>query len=348
MNLMPLDKLGPNELSPGVVQLGLYLPWVSDANGNKLSVMVITEQDQLLQKSQPREFPMQHSTDPTYGDYWTVQITIQPPNPAVPNSTWGSQGTYPLYWYKLYSPLLAEPLDMIGDPFAREFGIGEASAFTLGFQPITWSAGEANWKTPALQDLVVYELHLDEFGSGVDGTISRLPYLADLGVNCIEIMPVTNIDHRLDWGYQPLGHFGVAERFGNQLDFQKLVDAAHGLGLAVILDMVYGHTDEIFTYQRVYDSLRYNQNPVMGAFAQTMGFGASTNFNQTFTQDFFYSVNQYWLDKYHVDGFRYDCVPEYYDGGTGKGDPTWPTALSSWPSKTSPCNIGGGSTGRES
>jgi len=98
----------------------------------------------------------------------------------------------------------------------------------------------------------MYELMIDEFGIDIDGTIERLDYLADLGVNCIELMPISNVALTVDWGYLPIGYFGVDERFGNRKDFQKFIDAAHQKNIAVILDAVYGHTSDSFPYSYVY------------------------------------------------------------------------------------------------
>ena len=99
---------------------------------------------------------------------------------------------------------------------------------------------------------------------------------------------------------------------------QKFIDAAHQRGIAVILDVVYGHASDLFAYSYLYDRLRYNENPFMGPFAKDY-FGRSTDFNRDLTQDFFFTVNHHWLDVYHVDGFRYDCVPNYWDGPLGRG-----------------------------
>ncbi|HEX9047214.1 MAG TPA: alpha-amylase family glycosyl hydrolase, partial [Verrucomicrobiae bacterium] len=101
-------------------------------------------------------------------------------------------------------------------------------------------------------------------------------------------------------------------------DFQQFVDAAHQRGVAVMLDSVYGHTSEDFTYCDLYRRLKYQANPFLGAFAKDY-FGQSTDFALQFTQDFFYTVNQFWLEHFHVDGFRYDCVPNYWDGPLGVG-----------------------------
>ncbi len=317
MKLLPLDKLGTHETSPGVVDFGLFLPWVSANDGNRLWVKVIHEKDQFLQDIQPVMFELSHSIDPDYGDYWSTRINIDPNAKPRPNSAWGSPGKY-VYRYVLQNPNTPGLIDWIIDPFAREFGVGKLSAFTLGYEDYQWSNDENIWKTPALDDLIMYELMITEFGGDIDGTIARLDYIADLGINCIEVMPVSNVANTVDWGFLPIGYFGVDERFGKRRDLQQLIDAAHRRGIAVILDSVYGHTSESFPYCYVYQKLSYHENPFMGPFAKDY-FGESTDFNRAFTSDFFYTVNCHWLDCYHVDGFRYDCVPNYWDGPLGHG-----------------------------
>lgn len=317
MKLLPLDRLGARESAGGTVDFGLFLPWVSAADGNRLWVKVIHEQDQFLQDIPPLLFELAHSSDPDYGDYWSVQVNILQQPKTHPASAWGTPGRY-VYRYCLEKPGLAGPIDWIIDPFAREFGVGKLSAFTLGYQPYAWSGNENAWKTPSLADLVLYELMITEFGGDIDGTIAKLDYLADLGVNGIEVMPLSNVSNTVDWGFLPIGYFGVDERFGQRRDLQRLIDAAHQRGIAVIVDSVYGHTSDNFPYCYLYRQLGYVENPVMGPFAKDY-FGESTDFRRAFTQDFFYTVNRHWLDCYHVDGFRYDCVPNYWDGPLGQG-----------------------------
>lgn len=317
MDIMPLHKLGPKEKPGHTVEFGLYLPWVSSQQGNRLQVKIIHEKDQFIQFIQPRVFDLQHSIDPDYGDYWSAEVVIDPGQRPHPKSAWGTTGRY-IYRFNLFNPDTGKPIDWIVDPFAREFGIGKLSAFTLGYEPYTWSAHESGWKTPALHDLVIYELMITEFGNDLEGAIAKLEYLRDLGINCLEIMPVTNVANEIDWGFLPIGYFGVDERFGKRRDMQRFIDEAHQRGIAVILDVVYGHTSGHFPYVYVYRALNYHENPVMGSFAKDY-FGESTDFNRKFTRDYFFTVNYHWLDCYHCDGFRYDCVPNYWDGATGQG-----------------------------
>ena len=318
LNLLPMGQLGAIETN-GTLTFGLWLPWVSAADGNRVAVKIIHETDQFLQNVPPREFPLSHAVRDPYGDFWSVTVPIAGTPPAVAGSAWGMPGRY-VYRYTIVSPNVGT-LDWIIDPFAREFGVGKLSAFTLGYQPYTWSAEEVDWRTPRLSDLVLYEINIGEFGGDLNRVGNVIAYLADLGVNAVEIMPLSNVGTSVDWGYLPIGYFGVDERFGKRSDFQALVDLCHQHGIAVIVDVVYGHTGVDFPYYDAYTRLRYRDNPFMGPFAKDYfsNFGKSTDFNRPLTRDYFYTVNHHWLDVYHVDGFRYDCVPNYWDGPLGVG-----------------------------
>ena len=108
----------------------------------------------------------------------------------------------------------------------------------------------------------------------------------------IEVMPLSNVAASVDWGYLPIGYFGVDERFGKRSDFQQMVDVAHQHGIAVIVDVVYGHTGVDFPYYDAYTRLRYRENPFMGPFAKDYfsNFGKSTDFNRQLTRDYFFTV----------------------------------------------------------
>jgi maltooligosyltrehalose trehalohydrolase len=318
MNLMPLGSLGAVETN-GAVTFGLWLPWVSATDGNAVSVKIIHEADQFLQGLPAREFGLTHSVRPPYGDFWSGTVPIAGTAPAVPGSAWGTAGRY-VYRFTIANPS-AGKLDWIVDPFAREFGVGKQSAVTLGYQPYVWSPAEDQWRTPALADLVLYEVNIAELGRDLDLARERIAYLADLGINAIEVMPLSNVGNSVDWGYLPIGYFGVDERFGKRSDFQQLVDICHQHGIAVIVDVVYGHTGVDFAYYDAYTRLQYRENPFMGPFAKDYfsNFGKSTDFTREITRDYFYTANHHWLEIYHVDGFRYDCVPNYWDGPLGVG-----------------------------
>ncbi len=76
MKQLPLDQLGPHEVSPGVVDFGILLPWISAANGNRLFVKIIHERDQFIQAIQPLAFELQHGINADYGDFWSVTVNF--------------------------------------------------------------------------------------------------------------------------------------------------------------------------------------------------------------------------------------------------------------------------------
>jgi maltooligosyltrehalose trehalohydrolase len=314
--LLAMHELGAIE-DNGLVRFGILLPWIAARDGFRLTVKVIHERDQFLQRVQPVELELRHAPHERYGDYWSGELRIAGQSGA--GTHWGEPGRY-VYRYCLTTPT-GQVLDWIVDPYAREFGVGKLAAFTLGYQPHVWSAGEASWRTPALSDLVLYEINLAEFGGSLERLDVLIHYLADLGVNCLELMPLSNVALNVDWGYLPIGYFGVDERFGQRKDLQRLVERAHAAGIAVIFDMVYGHSGVDFAYYDLYTRLGFRENPFMGAFAKDYfgDFGKSTDFHRQLTRDYFHTVNQHWLSVYHADGFRYDCVPNYWDGPEGVG-----------------------------
>lgn len=307
MNLMPMNLLGPRTQG-NQVSFGIFLPGIDPAAGYALDVRVIHEADQLLRAESPFVRAMARTrVDPLYGDYWTTVVDLAQPGSG---RSWGQPGTY-VYRYALTKPS-GEVIDWIIDPFAREFGVGRHAAFSVGYADPAWSAHEAGWRTPAARDLVMYEMNVMEFAGTLRDAETRLPYLADLGVNCLSLMPITNVTDAIDWGYTPIGYFGVDERFGNRASFRAFVDAAHRSGIAVLVDAIYGHAGSLFAYEYVYSRAGL-PNPVMGSFSKDM-FAPSVNWATRFAQDFFFTANVFWLEKFHVDGFRYDCVPNYWEG----------------------------------
>ncbi len=305
MPFMPMEKLGPAHAGTKV-SFGILLPGIHPSDGFRLKLRMIHDRDQFLQDEMPYNQFMEHSVDPTYGDYWSTTVDLTAPGSG---KRWGAPGRY-VYRYALHRGD-DDMLDWIIDPFAREFGVGRHAAWTYGYEPYVWSDGEAQWRTPRHHDLVMYELNIMEFAGSLSAAADRLDYLQDLGITCLSLMPVTNVVETLDWGYTPIGYFGVDERFGKRSDFQGFVDQAHQRGLAVLVDAIYGHTSPLFAYEYLY-SWAGVPNPMMGSFAADM-YGYSVDWTRAFAQDLFFTVNRKWLEDFHVDGFRYDCVPNYWE-----------------------------------
>jgi maltooligosyltrehalose trehalohydrolase len=103
--------------------------------------------------------------------------------------------------------------------------------------------GDAGWRGVAREDLVFYELHVGTFTEAgtLDAAAERLPDLAELGVTCVELMPVQPFPGARNWGYDGVAPYAVHEGYGGPAALQRFVDRAHGAGLAVCLDVVYNH-----------------------------------------------------------------------------------------------------------
>ena len=299
------------------VRFGLYLPGVRAADGFEVVVRIIHKDDRFDPAVPTRDVPLRWSAGHPF-DLWSVTTPIDP----APGTHFGAEGVY-LYRFQLFWSAAAGPRQLVTrwftDPFARATDIGRLSAFTLSRSagPFQWH--DAAHKTPELDDLVVYELQVEEFNDTFDGVADRLMYLRSLGVNCLELMPVMSAKLDFDWGYGPLHYFSPSDRLGGAEALKRLVDACHASGIAVILDVVYQHVDPIFPYALVYNDIAgipgapKPASPMIGSDGP---FGPQADFTKAFTQDYFLLANQMWLDEYHVDGFRYDEVTDLYEGPT--------------------------------
>ena len=119
-------------------------------------------------------------------------------------------------------------------------GVHRSSAV---FFPQSYRWSDAAWRGVAREDLVIYELHVGAFTpeGTFDALMPRLPQLAALGVTAIELMPVAQFPGDRNWGYDGVHPYAVQNSYGGPRALQRLVDAAHRHGLAVLLDVVYNH-----------------------------------------------------------------------------------------------------------
>ncbi|HYN93649.1 MAG TPA: alpha-amylase family glycosyl hydrolase [Pilimelia sp.] len=315
--LLPLDRLGAHQRGR-TLRFGLLLPGLTHAAGYRVQVSLLHERDQFRQDVPAVAARLRHAPDPELGDYWSVTVHLDRPVPQ-PGPAWGESGRY-VYSYRVRTPH-GDEIGAVSDPFARDFGTGLLSAVVVDEEPFAWSEAEAWWRVPPPDRLVMYELHAHEFAGDLSRVADRLDYLADLGVTCLQLMPLSNVQRHVDWGYIPQNYFGVDERFGGRRDLRRLVDQAHQRGIAVVLDAVYGHTSLLFPYAHLYGRLPDVPNPFVGDFGDNLfaDGAASPDYDLELTRNYFYTLNQYCLEEFHVDGFRYDCVPNYWDGPTGNG-----------------------------
>jgi len=302
------------------ITIGVYLPGIRAADGFDVVVRVIHRDDRFDPAIQPQDSPLVWNNGHPL-DLWSATVPVQP----IVGTHFGSEGLY-LYRFQLFFTPPGGQRQLVTrwftDPFARQTDVGLLSAVMLLRNPVPFAWTDAAYKTPELDDLIVYELEVEQFNDTFDGVIDRLTYLQSLGVNCLELMPVTSVKLDFDWGYGPLHYFSPSAHIGGPDGLRHLVDACHAVNMAVILDVVYQHVDPAFPYNLVYNDVNATpgapriSSPMIGASGL---FGPQADFSQVLTQEYFAASNQNWLDQYHVDGFRYDEVTDLYVSPTDTG-----------------------------
>ncbi|MFN2464517.1 MAG: malto-oligosyltrehalose trehalohydrolase [Candidatus Dormibacteria bacterium] len=166
------------------------------------------------------------------------------------------------------------------------------------------------WKGFHLADAVVYELHVGTFSpeGTFDGVVSRLPHLEDLGVNVIELLPVATFPGDRGWGYDGVDLYAPHPTYGGPDGLKRLVDACHGAGIAVVMDVVYNHLGPDGNYLGEY-------GPYFTEVYRTP-WGAALNFDGADSDEvrrFFVDNALGWLRDYHCDGLRLDAVHAILD-----------------------------------
>ena len=169
---------------------------------------------------------------------------------------------------------------------------------------------DASWPGAALQEAIVYELHVGTFSreGTFEGAIARLDHLASLGITAVELMPVNEFPGRHGWGYDGVDLFAPHHAYGGPAGLKRLVDACHARGLAVVIDVVYNHLGPAGNYLREfgpYFTDRYSTP-----------WGDAVNFDDsgsTEVRTFFIDNALAWFENYHVDGLRLDAIHAIYD-----------------------------------
>jgi maltooligosyltrehalose trehalohydrolase len=172
-----------------------------------------------------------------------------------------------------------------------------------------WS--DVGWRGVALEDLVLYELHVGAFTpSGTFAAASeRLPWLRDLGVTAVELMPVADFPGARNWGYDGVSLFAPARCYGGPDELRRFVDDAHRIGLAVHLDVVYNHLGPDGAYHGVY-------SPHYVSRTHPSPWGDALNFDGPHSgpvRDFFIENALHWVHEYHIDGLRLDATHAIVD-----------------------------------
>jgi len=200
--------------------------------------------------------------------------------------------------------------NLIKYPTGKTTGI--ATVLQTDQTPFPWKV--TSFKAPKPENLVVYELLVRDFTKGhtFDDIIDTLGYLKRLGINAIELMPVSEFEGNLSWGYNPNYYFAPDKYYGPKNTFKAFVDSCHANGIAVIMDMVLNHAYGTNPFVMMYWNSAKNQpaanNPWFNQTSPNPDYhwGNDFNYDSPQTVRFVDSVTNYWLSQYKIDGFRFD------------------------------------------
>ncbi|MFT3787473.1 MAG: malto-oligosyltrehalose trehalohydrolase [Tepidisphaeraceae bacterium] len=199
---------------------------------------------------------------------------------------------------------------IVPDPFAHFSPDGpHGSSEIVDHSSFNWTDADFPGVQPS--DAVVYELHVGTLTQ--QGTyraaIEKLPMLRDLGITVIELMPLAEFNGLRNWGYDGVQLFAPTRNYGRPDDLRAFIDAAHALGIAVILDVVYNHLGPhgnfIAQFSDDFFSKRHKTD-----------WGEAVNFDGPgceAVREIYLANARYWIEAFHFDGFRFDATQNIYD-----------------------------------
>lgn len=195
------------------------------------------------------------------------------------------------------------------DPCARYLPEGPHGPAEV-VDPSTFIWSDHEWRGLPAVEQVIYELHVGTFSPEGNwaGLEAKLPWLADLGITTLEIMPVAEFDGRFNWGYDGVSWFAPTRLYGTPDGFRRVVDRAHQLHLSVILDVVYNHFGPSGDYTARFSSYYASK--------QKTEWGTGLNYDGNHAEAMRSLVTDnaaYWIDEFHLDGLRLDATQAIID-----------------------------------
>ena len=177
--------------------------------------------------------------------------------------------------------------------------------------PAAFAWTDSAWRGAKLEGQVIYEMHVGTFTK--EGTwaaaAKELPELAACGITCIEVMPIAEFPGKFGWGYDGVDLYAPTRLYGTPDDLRRFVNTAHGLGIAVILDVVYNHLgpdgNYLLQFADAYFTKKYKTE-----------WGEPINFDGPDSgpvREYFSLNAAYWIDEFHLDGLRLDATQNIYD-----------------------------------
>jgi 1,4-alpha-glucan branching enzyme len=231
------------------------------------------------------------------------------------------------YRYLIHGP--AGPLSRI-DPYARKVTNAVGNGIIYDLDAFDW--GDDTFDIASWNDLIIYEMHIGTFNvkeGGLPGTldsaIEKLPYLKELGINAIEVMPIMEFSGDFSWGYNPSHPFAIESIYGGPDAFKRFVKAAHEHGIAIIVDVVYNHfgPSDLDLWQ--FDGWSENEKGGIYFYEDRR---SGTPWGETRPDYGRGEVRQYlcdnalmWFEEYHVDGLRWDAITYIRNIEGRDGDP---------------------------
>ena len=207
-------------------------------------------------------------------------------------------------------------------PYPAGKTTGPVAVMDLGRSQYQWQT--TGFEPPDQSELVIYELLVRDFIEAHDfATLTdTLSYLERLGVNAIELMPISEFGGNINWGYQPNFYFAPDKYYGPPHTLKRFVDEAHARGMAVILDVVYNHVDipsPLILLYGASDNNRWLNIPPRHSYNVFF----DLNHEDPYTQYWLDRVNAYWMTEYRIDGFRFDLSKGITQRNTGLDGAAW-------------------------
>jgi len=202
---------------------------------------------------------------------------------------------------------------IVPDPASR-FQPDDVHGLSLVVDPASYAWSDTSWTGRPWEETILYEAHVGT--ASPEGTYAglseKLPFLRDLGITAIELMPIGDFPGKRNWGYDGVLPYAPDAAYGSPDDLKRLIEHAHELGLMVFLDVVYNHFGPSGNYLHAYaKSFFTERHPTpWGAGINVDGEGSRV------VRDFFFHNALYWLEEYRIDGLRFDAVHAITDDGT--------------------------------
>jgi maltooligosyltrehalose trehalohydrolase len=189
--------------------------------------------------------------------------------------------------------------ETVPDPAARAQA-GDVHDWSVVVDPTAYAWRQPEWRGRPWSETVIYELHCGLMG-GFRGVEAALPRLKELGITAVELMPISDFSGLHNWGYDGVLPFAPDTSYGSTEELKSLIDAAHGLGLMIFLDVVYNHFGPDGNYIG-----RYAPSTFRDDFHTP--WGAGIDFRRPEVRRFFTENALYWIMEYRFDGLRFDAV----------------------------------------